>query len=149
MAFLTFNSYPGKVYDENETLILKIGMDSIKEATRGEKIGEVVYKNRNSDWIIAGRGRSLFRRHADAKYLIKSKGKAEKGKAARRAEIFHGDLLIGEVIGDLRVAFICLEKKVVAKVNAIDSMKRRIEIVGGIDVAFMVMIVHSLAYKWA
>jgi hypothetical protein len=54
------------------------------------------------------------------------------------------------VIGDLRGrSFIYLDEKVVAEVNAIDTLTRIIEIVGGVDVAFMVMIMRSLNIKWA
>ncbi len=144
MLFSHVNFYLGKVNDTNGCLVFNIGQTSIKDSS-GANIGSVNVKSWSSRWL----GNVID----DKKYVVKSKGKEEgkaKGEAKSLADILHGNIVIGEVRGDLvGETFISLDGRVAAKVSFLDTYTCRIKIEGGVDAAFMAMVVRSLYDIWA
>jgi hypothetical protein len=151
MFFSHFHFYSGKVHDANGNLmfkigVAKIGVASIKDAS-GVKIGSA---NLSSNSVrYCDRPIRLGTAADSIKYTFESK-REKWGGMKIFAEIMQGSTVIGEVRGDLvGESVISLDGKVAAKVTYLGIWKREIEIVSGVDSAFVVMVVHALYSEYA
>ena len=126
--------------------VAKFGVASIKDAS-GVKIGSA---NLSSNSVRYCDRPTRFGTAADSKkYTVMSK-REKWGGMKCFAEIMQRSTVIGEVRGDLvGETFISLDRRVAAKVSFLDTYTCRIKIEGGVDVAFMAMVVRSLYDIWA
>jgi hypothetical protein len=126
--------------------LAQIGVVSIKDAS-GVKIGSA---NCWGNHPIRFGNAIDEKKYMTKKYTVKMKReKLKLGGMKIFAEILQGSTVIGEVRGDLvGESVISLDGKVAAKVTYLSILQRKIEIVGGVDSAFVVMVVHAFYHEY-